>query len=146
MYAIRSYYVIEMETFVAIMGCSQAIYVGFVPSQRVEDFIRELNKALKFFGGVPTTIVTDNLKSSVIRYDKYEPNINSSMEGFCAHYGTYCDPARPMSPRDKALVENAMNIVYREVYFPLRDRTFFSLSDLNRAAHEPLEKINRRNP
>ena len=38
-------------------------------------------------GGSPKIVVTDNLKASVVRADRYEPEINRIMEDFANHYG-----------------------------------------------------------
>jgi transposase len=40
-------------------------------------------------------------------------------------------PARPRRPKDKPLVESAVRDVYRHVFAPLRNRTFYSLEELN---------------
>jgi len=40
------------------------------------------------------------------------------------HYGTVIIPARPHKPRDKAKVENAVQVVERWILAPLRNRTF----------------------
>ena len=135
---------IYVETFVACMGGSKATYVEFIPSQRVPDFIKALNNALRFFGGVPSAIVTDNLKSAVIQVDRYEPLLNTNFEAFCAHYGCAGDPTRAMKPRDKALVENAVKLIYSAIYVPLNKHTFFSLKQLNDAAQEYLDAFNSK--
>ena len=53
-------------------------------------------------------------------------------------------PARPRKPRDKAKVENAVLVVQRWIVASLRDRTFFSLDELNVAIAELLERLNDR--
>ncbi len=60
------------------------------------------------------------------------------------HYGTTVIPARVRHPRDKAKVENAVQQVERWVLAPLRDQTFFSRAELNRAMRERLEWLNDR--
>lgn len=42
---------------------------------------------LNHMGGSPKIVVTDNLKASVVRADRYEPEINRIMEDFANHYG-----------------------------------------------------------
>ena len=51
---------------------------------------------------VPALVVSDNLKSGVIRACFYEPEVNRSYAEMAAHYGTAVLPARPCKPRDKA--------------------------------------------
>jgi len=132
----------EAELFVAILGASQYTYVEALRSQRKEDFIMANRNALLFFGGVPAAIVPDCLKSAVSKADKYESEINPEYADFARHHGTVIFPARPHSPRDKALVEGAVNIMYTRILAPLRDREFGSLDELNQAIGELLESHN----
>lgn len=55
--------VIPVEVFVAILPCSQYTYVQACVSQKREDMISCCTNALRFYGGVPKAIVSDNLKS-----------------------------------------------------------------------------------
>lgn len=121
-----------VEVFVGILPCSQYTYVEACASQKREDLIGCLGGAMQFYGGVPKAIVSDNLKSAVSRASKYEPQINKSLKDFARHYGCAVNPTRTYAPQDKALVEHAVNLVYQRIYYPLRNMTFFSLSELNK--------------
>jgi len=134
----------EAELFVAILGASQYTYVEALRSQKKEDFIIGNRNALYFFGGVPAAITPDCLKSGVSKADKYESEINPEYADFARHHGTVIFPARPHSPRDKALVEGAVNIMYTRILAPLRDREFDSLDALNEAIGELLEAHNAK--
>jgi transposase len=134
--------IIPVEVFVAILGASQLTYVEASNSQKSEDWIRSNENAFLYFGGVTQAIVPDNLKSGVSNSDKYEPGINFMFEDFADHYHTVVLPARVRRPQDKALVENAVRLVYQRIYAPLRNRTFFSLEELNGAIWDLLEKHN----
>ena len=96
-------------------------------------------------GGAPCAIVPDNLKSAVTRSDRNEPVINPDFEAFAEHYGCAVVPARVRHPRDKALVENAVKLMYRSVYVDLEGMVFHDLESLNVAILESLEKFNARN-
>ena len=133
---------ITVEFFVAILPCSQLTYAQCVLSQRKEDFILALNNTLTYLGGVPQAIVPDNLKSAVTKSDRFEPEINETLADFASHYRTCILPARSRKPKDKALVENAVNILYGRIYAPLRNRIFHRLSELNEAVAELLEDHN----
>jgi len=100
------------------------------------------SNALRFFGGVPKAIISDNLKSVVNRSSRYEPDINRSFKDFARHYNCVINPTRGYSPQDKALVENAVHLAYQRIYYPLREMTFFSLRDLNREITVLLERYN----
>lgn len=122
---------IPVEVFVAILPNSQYTYVEACLSQKREDLVNCMANTLSFYGGVPKAIVSDNLKSAVTRASKYEPEINRTFKDFARHYGCVINPTRSYSPQDKALVENAVNLTYQRIYYPLRDMDFFSLADLN---------------
>ncbi len=109
----------EMEVFIAILGCSQFTYVEAVYSQKRSDFIKACVGALTFFGGVPAAIVPDNLKSAVTKSSRYEPAINDTFADFAEHYNTAILPARAYRPKDKALVEGMVKIVYNSVSTPV---------------------------
>ena len=106
----------ELEVFVAILGCSQLTFVMAVYSQQKEDFILGCETALHFYGGVPLAIVSDNLKSTVTRASKYEAKLNYHFAAFAEHYHTFGFPARTYKPKDKALVEGAVKIIYTTIF------------------------------
>jgi transposase len=132
----------EAEVFVAILGKSQMTYVEASESQKKQDFIKSAENAFWYFGGVPRAVVPDNLTSAVTQPCKYEPQINEEFQRFALHYSTAILPARSRKPKDKSLVENAVRIIYTRIYAKLRERVFFSITELNEAIFEELEKHN----
>src|SRR3954467_1337588 len=125
--------VIDVEVFVAILGCSQLTYVEVVYSQKKEDLIKACENALHYFGGVPAAIVPDNLKSAVIKSSKYEPVINETFADFAEHYGTVVLPARAYRPKDKSLVEGIVKIIYSRIYPFVQQQIHYNLHTLNTA-------------
>jgi transposase len=134
--------IIETPVFVACLPYSDYSFVMAVKSQSVEDFLYALRCCLEYIGGVPQMLVPDNLKSAIIKTSRYEPDINRVMEDFANHYKTTVVPARVAKPKDKALVENQVKLIYTRVYAKLRNWQFFSLSSLNDAI---LQKVNGHN-
>ena len=132
----------SVEIFVAILGASQLTYVEAVMSQQKEDFIGACEGALLYYGGVPAAIVPDNLKSAVTKSSKYEPILNDSFADFAQHYSTTILPARAYKPRDKALVENAVRIIYTRIYTKIRGNDYFTLEEINAAIRVALEEHN----
>lgn len=132
----------DVEVYVSLLGYSQLTYVEGVYSQKKEDFIKATGNALHYFGGVPKVMIPDNLKSAVTKASKYEAELNETFNDFANHYGASVLPTRSKKPRDKALVENAVNIVYSRIYAPLRNRVFYSMAELNNAIWELLKKHN----
>lgn len=53
------------------------------------------------FGGVPKILVPDNLKAAVVKSDRYQPEVNTILEGFANHNGCVVLPARAYKPKDK---------------------------------------------
>ncbi len=134
----------NMEVFTAILGASQLTYGKASYTQQKEDFITSCENALHYFGGAPQAIVTDNLKSAVIKSSKYEPTLNEAFSDFILHYNMAALPAGPYKPKHKALVEGAVKIIYRTIYAAVSDRVFTSLEELNNAILEALEEHNNR--
>jgi len=60
------------------------------------------------------------------------------------HYGTSIIPARPAKPKDKAKAEAGVLMAQRWILATLRNRTFFSLEELNQAIREKLSILNNR--
>lgn len=133
-----------VEVFVAILGASQLTYVEAVMTQKKEDFIPACENALHFFGGVPGAIVCDNLRAAVKKVSRYEPSINETFFDFGEHYNTAILPARVRRPTDKAPVEIAIRIIYSRIYAKLRDQTYNSLKELNKAIWDALEEHNNQ--
>ncbi|MBB6482743.1 IS21 family transposase, partial [Spirochaeta isovalerica] len=136
--------VVSKELFVAILPASQLIYIEATDDQTKESFIRSLERAIRFFGGVTAAIVPDNLKSAVVKANFYEPEINPLLEDFADYYNTAILPARSGKPQDKAHVENAVKICYRRIIAPLRNEIFHSTENLNRAMWRELKKLNEK--
>jgi transposase len=100
--------------------------------------------AFAYFGGVPRLLVPDNLKSAVTKANRYDPDINPTYYEMASHYGTAILPARVRKPKDKGKVEVAVQIVERWILAALRNRSFFSLSELNREIMTLLTKLNEK--
>ena len=133
---------VPVEVFVAILGYSQLTYVEAIFTQQLPDCIRAVENAFVYFGGVTRVIVPDNMKAAVQRADKFEAQLNGLFLQLANHYQTSVLPARSYKPRDKALVENAVNIAYTRIFAPLRNQVFYSLHALNEAIAGLLEAHN----
>lgn len=132
------------QIFVAALGSSQYLYAEATRTQQLPDWIGSHVRAFEHLGGVPEIVVVDNLKSGVAKACRYEPDVNPTYANMADYYGVAVIPARPRKPKDKAKAESGVQIVEREVLAPLRDRTFFSLGELNQAMGERLAGVNAR--
>lgn len=134
--------VVECQVFVACLPYSDYGFCMAVTSQMVTEFIYALVCCLNALGGVPKVLVPDNLKAAVIKADRYQPDINRALEDLANHYGITVVPARAGKPRDKALVENQVKMVYNRVYAKLRNQQFFDLASLNKAIAAKMSEHN----
>lgn len=132
------------QLFVAALGASSLTYAEATRTQGLADWIGSHTRAFAFFGGVPSMVVSDNLKSGITKACFYEPAVNRSYAEMAAHYDTGVVPARPMKPRDKAKVEAAVLLATRWIVAKLRNRTFFTLAELNVAITECVTALNER--
>jgi len=132
------------QVFVAVLGASNYTYTEATWTQTLPDWIGSHSRAFAFFGGVPKVVVPDNLKSGVRKACFYEPDINPTYLDMANHYGTAVIPARVRKPKDKAKVEVAVQVVERWILARLRNRQFFSLTQLNKAIAELLVELNNK--
>jgi transposase len=134
----------EAPVFVAVLGASSYAYCEATWTQALPDWTMSHVRALEHFGGAPAIIVPDNLKAAVTSPHLYEPDLNPTYVDFARHYGVAVIPARRQHPRDKAKVESGVRLVGMWILARLRNRTFFSLSELNAAIGEQLTAYNER--
>ena len=134
----------DCQVFVAVLGASNYTYGEATFSQNLQDWINSHVRALEFIGGVPEILIPDNLLSGITKPCRYEPGINRTYQELAVHYGTVVIPARVRKPKDKAKVEAGVQVVQRWILAALRNRTFFSLTELNATIRELLHKLNNR--
>jgi len=135
---------IPTQLFVAVWGASNYTYAEAALSQTLPDWIGAHGRAFEYFGCVSRVLVPDNLKSGVNKACNYEPELNPTYTEMAEHYGCAVLPARPRRPRDKAKVEVGVLIAQRWILAVLRQRTFYSLAELNTAIRQCLEHLNNR--
>lgn len=135
--------VVPVELFVSTCGASNYTYAVGLPSQSLPDWIDAHVRMFEFYGGAPKILVPDNLRSAVTRTG---PNLllNRTYEDLAEHYKVVILPARPYKPRDKPKVEGTVLLVQRWILARLRNRTFFSLAELNAAIAELVHAFNDR--
>jgi transposase len=111
------------------LSCSRKGYSESVFAQSTDNFIMCLENSFAHFGGVPATIVVDNLRAAVSKADWFDPELNPKVESFCRHYGTVILPAKPYTPRHKGKIERGIGYVQGNA---LKGRVFKSLEEQNR--------------
>jgi len=134
--------VFTAEVFVGCLGASQFLFAEATRTQQLPDWIDSHIHMFEYFDGVTEIIVPDNLKSGVTKAHRYDPDINANYQHFMEHYGVAIVPARAISPKDKAKVENGVGIVERQILAPMRNIIFGSLGEINAAIKSRLAILN----
>jgi transposase len=132
------------QVFVAAMAASSCVFACARPTQRLEDWVEGIVRALAFYGGVPQLIVPDNARALIAEADRYEPRANATVQDLCRHYGTSVLPARPRSPKDKAAAESSVQVITRWVLARLRHRQFSTVGEVDAAIAALLPSVNER--
>ena len=117
------------HVFRITLSHSRKSYSEAIWKQTTENFIRCLENAFRAFGGVPETLVIDNLKAAVKNPDWFDPDLNPKIISFARHYGTVILPTKSYTPRHKGKIESGVKYVKNNA---LKGRVFESLVAQNR--------------
>jgi transposase len=134
----------EVSIFVAVLGASNYTYAEAHWNQDLPNWIQGHVRAFNFFGGVSEIVTPDNLKAGVSSPCFYEPDINTTYKDMAVHYGITVIPTRIRKAKDKAKVEAGVRIVEQQIMAPLRNRSFFSIHELNQTIKESVKELNHR--
>lgn len=130
--------------FVCTLGASSFTFARLYWAENTEAWCSGHAAAFEYFGGCPEIIVPDNPKPVVTKTCPYEPELNPTFSHMANHYDVAVIPARPRKPKDKAVVEAAVGVATRWILAVLRNRTFFSLAEANKAVAELVDSLNDR--
>jgi transposase len=119
----RRSYVLRITLSNSRKGYSEAVF-----RQTTDNFIACLENAFRHFGGVPKTLIIDNLKAAVSNADWYDPDINPKIQSFCEYYGTVILPTKPYTPRHKGKIEKGIEYVKNNA---LKGKCFGSVAEQN---------------
>lgn len=124
----------DVYVFVATLSHSRYKFLEFVHVQDQKSFVASHVRMFAFFSGVSLWITIDNLKSGVLKPDRYDPELNPLYREMAEHYGTFIDPARVQRPRDKGKIERVVPLG-RELFRKLKTLyPEYGLAELNRLA------------
>ena len=118
----------KTHLFRIVLSCSRKGYSEVSETQSTESFIRAIENAFRYFGGVPDTIVIDNLKAGVLKPCLYDPELNPKLQSFAEHYGTCVLPTKVATPRHKGKVESSVKYVQDNA---LKGRKFRTIQEQN---------------
>jgi transposase len=123
----------RVSGFVMAMCYSRHLYIEFVLSQAMGSFLRCMERGLRFYGGLTTTDVFDNMKTVVAERTKLSTVFNKRFLDYAGARGFAVEACNPASGNEKGRVERPIGFV-RERFWP--GRHFSSLLDLNCQAVE----------
>jgi transposase len=136
--------VFNCQVLVAVLPHSGFTFCYAVHTQKIPDFTQAITQALLYCKGVPLTILCDNLRTAVTRTCKVEPVFTDACYQLSEHYNTTFSATRVRSPRDKAMVERCVSIIYSEVFARLRKTTFTSIDEVNTAFRQKIDTLNAK--
>lgn len=122
---------IPVYIFVAAMSYSQYSYAEGFLSMDIDAWITANIHLFEFLGGVPKTVIPDNLKTGIKKPSYCEPDIQANYQELAEHYSTFILPARIKRPRDKPNVESSVNNLANKILGKIRNQTFFTLEEFN---------------
>lgn len=108
--------------FVMTLGYSRCTFVYFTDNMEDDTLIQCHEKAFLYFGGIPKTILYDNMKSVVIKRDQYgkgKHKYNNALSGFAKKHGFTIRLCRPYRPKTKGKVERFNSYLKANFYRPL---------------------------
>jgi transposase len=105
--------------FIGTLSHSRYKFIEYVYTQDQRSFVSSHVRILDFFGGAPRCLMIDNLKSGILKPDRYDPALNPLYRDLAEHYHAFIDPARVKRPKDKGKVERTVQQV-RELFRKLK--------------------------
>ncbi len=123
-------------SFLCVVLChSRYLYVECFLQERIEHVLAGLDHAFTYFGGVPRSIIVDNMKTAVNEHRPGQaPVFNPRFMDFCRHFATQSVACTPRRPNEKGRVESAVGYI---------KGNFFNGHDLRQLpADAPLESLN----
>ena len=120
----------RVSALVMALCYSRYLYLEFTLSQAFGTLVRAMDRGLRFFGGVTTVDIFDNMKTVVLKHGP--PTVfNQNFLAYSRARGFGVVACRPKKGNEKGRVERPIGFV-RERFWP--GRRFTDLLDLNRQA------------
>lgn len=115
--------------FVAVMGYSRMTFVYFTDNMRADTLVQCHEQAFMFFGGVPKTVLYDNMKTIVDERDAYgkgKHKFNAPMFDLMKRMGFTIRLCKPYRAKTKGKVERFNSYLKGNFYRP----TVIKLNDI----------------
>lgn len=128
----------NLSCFVMVLSYSRAIFARFFLDQVMESFLLGHIEAFEWYGGVPRTLLYDNLKSVVAERDGELIRFNHRILELAGHYHFAPRPCAPYRGNEKGKVERTIRYI-RDSFFAARE--FRTLEQLNTQLRLWLDEI-----
>jgi transposase len=129
----------KLYAFVAIMAWSRALFVCFATDMKLLTWLDCHRRAFEYFGGVPSEILIDNLKTGVLSRAGGTVRWQPAYESMAVGYGFRPIAHFPMRPKTKGRVERIVRFV-RQRFFDGRS----SILDIDSLNGEAITWLKRR--
>ena len=135
----------KFYAFVALLCYSRMLYIEFVRDQQIETVLSSHERTFDYFGGIPRSILYDNMKTVVIQrnaYGKGHHKLNQKFFDFAKHYNFIPKLCKPYNPQTKGKVERAISYLRNNFYNPyVTQNKIIELDILNYAVLNWLEEV-----
>lgn len=131
--------------FVAVLGYSRLAFVKFVDNQQIDTLLKCHEEAFEYFGGVPKSILYDNMKTVIIKRNSYSDGkhkLNPCLYDFAKHYGFKPRICKPYNPQTKGKVERFISYTRHCYHNPfVSGKLNITLSELNIGVYDWLNNV-----
>ena len=127
-----------LSCFVLVLSWSRAVYARFALDETLESFLRGHVEAFAALGGVPRTLLYDNLKTAVLDRVGSHIRFHPRLLDLAGHYQFEPKPCAPYRGNEKGKVERTIQYL-RHSFFAAR--RYGSIDDLNAQLAEWIERL-----
>jgi transposase len=125
--------------FLAILAYSRMRFAHFTKRADAPTLIRCLMAAFEYFGGLPQALLTDRMKSVLLRVEDGAPHWQAGFADFVASLGVTPRVCKPYTPQTKGKVERTVGVLKAGFWPGVR---FSDLDDLNAQVLAWCERLN----
>lgn len=133
----------SLSCFVLVLSWSRAMHAHFTLDQKLESFVHGHVLAFEALGGVPRTLLYDNLKSVVLDRHGEHVQYHPRLLELAGHYHFAPKPCAPYRGNEKGKVERTIQYL-RHSFFAAR--RFRSIDELNEQLREWIDRIAHARP
>ena len=123
----------KLYAFVMVLSYCRRIFLRFFFGMSTDNFLSGHQEAFHFFGGVPRTVLYDNLKSCVLERYGDAIRFNPRMLDFAARYRFEPHPVGRARGNEKGRVERAIRYARQSFFMTCKWRDLQDLNDQARA-------------